>query len=259
MKTESTYYSTYINMKNTSKMFLINYQIPDYIKTFYKNAAEEFKSDFVIQPDNLRKYVSLQLKKDKPYYKDDWFKEMKTDIAKIIGLDESEYVRVRDSIGVNEAGVGITPHRDDIWPEVIDMSDVEHNEYKQSILKTFFTENVPGIGLWHKNSSLVQMRCNFFVVDPQGGQNPWVEDSILNLPSAEWGVGFDSAYIHGTTPGNNKKITLSMGFLIRLETFNRLVYNNYYDFQTLVTPNPYYKLEDKNRGILNPDFKYKNE
>ena len=214
------------------KMMLINYQVPQEIAEYYVNITEEFKEDFTVQPDKLRRYISLQLFKHRPYYRNEWFKSMKSSVAKCIGLGEDEYVRGRDSVGVNESGVGIAPHRDDLWDAVIHIEDIEGIPERQEIYDIFNSEISKGITLHHKDSSLVQMRCNFFILDPRGGQDPWMEDQILHLPKG-WGVGFDAAYIHGTTPGKNKHITLSMGFLLKKETFDRLIKNNQYEWQRI--------------------------
>jgi hypothetical protein len=220
-------------MNNTNlKMFLINYQIPKEIGDFYVAAAEKYKHEFVIQPGGERRFVSLQLKKGRSYYRPEWFREMKDEMAAKIGLDKTEYVRVRDSVGVNEAGAWLPGHRDFVWKEVIDK---EAGVEKNKILSDFYEE---GFDTNESKCNFVQMRCNFFILEPDAGQDAWLEDKILRLPKGH-GVGFDSGYIHGTTPGVSKKITLSLGFLMRKATFEQLLIDHYRDDQ-VVEDNPYF-------------------
>jgi hypothetical protein len=152
-------------------------------------------------------------------------RELKYSIAKTMGLNYDEYVEVRDSIGINDAGVAIKPHFDIIEHHHISLDD--SNKSKIEMYKEWTNLN-PDPYSKHPDEikEYVQMRCNMFIIEPKVGQHAWVEDKVLEIPRGGFGAAFDSGKLHGTTPGSDKKMTISLGYLVRRKTFDDLVVKN---------------------------------
>jgi hypothetical protein len=208
---------------NDLNFFLVYHPLPKEVIDTFKNLDEQHIDVFVHQPSGKRRYTSLQNHRDKPFYKQELLNELKRSVANAMGLDYNDYVEVRDSIGINDTGVGILPHTDMVerWHVNTDISNCN----KRDILFEWLQENNNlGSGI---SSNFVQMRCNFFIIEPEAGQHAWVEEKVLEIPRGGYGAAFDSGKLHGTTPGTSKKMTISLGYLLKKETFRSLVLKNY--------------------------------
>lgn len=203
--------------------FLVQFALPQEIIENFKNVDLKYPEIFTIQPSGKRMYISLQNFKEYPFYKEDTLHNLKLKVAEKMGLNYDDYAEVRDSIGINFAGVGIGPH--------VDIVERQHVNCDQSNLKKQKLVNE-----WIKTNShlgdgydvgFVQMRCNLFIIEPEKGQDAWVEDKVHKIPRGGYGVAFNSGKLHGTTPGSHKKMTLSLGYLLRTETFRELVKKNH--------------------------------
>lgn len=203
--------------------FLVKYSLPRELINLYKNIDEEYRDLFTIQPSGKRMFISLQEHKNTAVYNKELLNNVKNDAAFAMGLDYNNFVSVRDSIGVNLSEVGIGPHIDYISPTHITID--RSNKNKQEIYKEWVA--VSKNGKEDFSNVFVQMRCNIFIIEPQEGQHAWVEDKVLEIPRGGYGAVFDSGKVHGTTPGSHKKMTLSLGYLVRKEVFRDLVKKNH--------------------------------
>lgn len=203
--------------------FLVYHPLPEEVINTFKTLDEQYIDVFVQQPSGKRRFTSLQNHREKPFYKQKLLHDLKRSVATTMGLDFNEYVEVRDSIGINDAGVGISPHTDIVERYHVN-TDTTIESKRDILLEWLREDNNLGSG---RPSNFIQMRCNFFVIEPLEGQHAWVEDKVLEIPRGGYGAAFDSGKLHGTTPGSSKKMTISLGYLLRKDTFRKLVTKNY--------------------------------
>ena len=203
--------------------FLVHFPLPDDIIQTFREIDSQYPDIFIQQPSGKRRFFSIQDRKDYPFYNAEMLSNLKRKIADKMGLDYDDYVEVRDSIGINDPGVGIGPHVDVIERQhiTLDQSNPKKVRIAQDWIRTNPERKHPS-----QIRDFVQMRCNLFVIEPEKGQHAWLEDKVLEIPRGGYGAAFDSGKVHGTTPGSTKKMTISLGYLVRRETFNQLVEEN---------------------------------
>ena len=194
--------------------FLVHHPLPTDIINRFSELDLKYPKIFTVQPSGKRMYISLQNFKHMPFYNEEVLHELKFNVANSMGLHYDDYAEVRDSIGVNLAGVGIGPHTDIVEPQHV--NNDPSNKAKQELVEEWLkTNDNLGEG---KPSNFVQMRCNLFIIEPLTGQDAWVEEKVLEIPRGGYGAAFDSGKLHGTTPGSDKKMTISLGYLLRRKT-----------------------------------------
>ena len=211
---------------NNLNFFLVHFPLPEEVIDTFKNVDVQYPEAFIQQPSGKRRFFSIQDRKNYPFYNAAMLSNLKRKVADQMGLAYDDYVEVRDSIGINDAGVGIGPHVDIIERQHITLDHTNRN--KMQIAQDWIKINPERK---HPNDivDFVQMRCNLFIIEPEQGQHAWVEDKVLEIPRGGYGAAFDSGKLHGTTPGTTKKMTISLGYLVRRETFNQLVAKNVND------------------------------
>lgn len=219
---------------NDLDFFLVYNPIDQKIIDKFKSLDIKYSFIFGEQQSKKRRFVSLQEHKEKLFYNESILHKLKRDVANSMQLDYNEYVEVRDSIGVNDAGVGIGPHVDTIENRHINFN--KENTKKNKIYNDWnsLDEN-------ERYINFVQMRCNLFIIEPDEGQHAWVEDKVLEIPRGGYGAAFDSGKLHGTTPGSHKKMTISLGYLLRRSTFRELVLKNYKEEHKIYIDEKYMK------------------